>query len=77
MVRRSIRNIPESETWWRFQWNQERIAPRFSDLRHRQGRLIGRMEVLGFPLRDKAFLQTHTEEVLKSSEIEGEVLDRD
>jgi Fic family protein len=46
-------------------------------VRHRQGRLIGRMEVLGFPLRNEAVLQTLTEEVMKSSEIEGEMLDRE
>ena len=46
-------------------------------VRHRQGRLIGRMEALGFDLRAEAFLQTLTEDVLKSSEIEGEVLDKD
>ena len=47
------------------------------DVRHRQGRLIGRMEGLGFQLRAEAVLHSLTEEVLKSSEIEGEKLDRD
>ena len=46
-------------------------------VRHRQGRLIGRMQDLGFPLREEAVLTTLTEDVLKSSEIEGEILDRD
>jgi len=46
-------------------------------VRHRQGRLIGRMEGLGFSLRSEAVLQSLTEDVLKSSEIEGEKLDRD
>ena len=46
-------------------------------MRHRQGRLIGRMEGLGFQLRAEAVLHTLTEDVLKSSEIEGEKLDRD
>jgi Domain of unknown function (DUF4172) len=41
------------------------------------GRLIGRMERLGFTLRAEATLQTRTEEVLKSGEIEDEILDRD
>jgi len=40
-------------------------------------RLIGRMEGLGFELRAEAVLQTLTEEVIKSSEIEGEILDRE
>ena len=42
-----------------------------------QGRLLGRMEALGFDLRDEAHLHTLTEDVVKSSEIEGEELDRD
>ena len=45
--------------------------------RHKQGRLVGRMEALGFPLRNEAALQTLTEEVVKSGEIEGETLDRE
>jgi Fic family protein len=63
--------------WPRFCWDHERVAARLADVRHRQGRLIGRMEGLGFQLRAEAVLQTLTEDVLKSSEIEGEKLDRD
>ena len=44
-------------------------------MRHYQGRLVGRMEALGFQLREEAVLQTLTMDVVKSSEIEGEVLD--
>jgi Fic family protein len=46
-------------------------------VRHKQGRLTGHMEALGFRLRQEAILQTLTADVLKSSEIEGEVLDRE
>src|SRR3546814_6087447 len=35
------------------------------------------MEALGFPLRAEAGLQALTEDVIKSSEIEGEILDRE
>ncbi len=76
-MRRIRRYIHELKDWPRFQWKQEKLAARLSEVRHRQGRLIGRMETLGFPLQDEAVLQTLTEEVLKSSEIEGEVLDRE
>ncbi|MCI5044778.1 MAG: Fic family protein [Aquisalinus sp.] len=69
--------IYELEHWPDFRWDAERIAPRLAHVRHRQGRLIGRMEALGFPLRTEAVLATLTEDVLKSSEIEGEVLDRE
>jgi Fic family protein len=61
--------------WPSLRWNDERLAPKLADVRYRQGRLIGRMEALGFPLREEAILQALTEEVLKSSEIEGEFLD--
>ena len=68
--------IHELKTWPEFHWNRERIADRLAAVRHRQGRLIGRMEALGFNLRSEATLETLTEEVVKSSEIEGEILDQ-
>jgi Fic family protein len=67
----------ELKDWPAFRWNQERLADRLAAVRHRQGRLIGRMEGLGFQLRAEAVLRTLTEEVLKSSEIEGELLDKE
>lgn len=69
--------IHELQEWPGFQWDEALIAQRLAPVRHRQGRLIGRMEALGFPLRTEAVLATLTEDVLKSSEIEGEQLDRD
>ena len=63
--------------WPGFRWDHPRISARLVDVRHRQGRLIGRMEGLGFQLRAEAVLDSLTEEVLKSSEIEGEILSRD
>jgi Fic family protein len=79
MVRRikSETYIHHRTDWPQFRWDHERIASRLVDIRHRQGRLIGRMEGLGFQLRTEAVLNTLTEDVLKSSEIEGETLDRD
>ena len=69
--------IHELPSWPDFRWDPKRLAAPVAALRHRQGRLIGRMEGLGFSLRAEAVLQTLTQDVLKSSEIEGEVLDRD
>jgi len=60
--------------WPRFHWNQETLAVPLAAVRHRQGRLIGRMESLGFPQRGEAMLQTLTLDVVKSGEIEGEIL---
>jgi Fic family protein len=63
--------------WPKFDWKQKDLAEQLASVRHRQGRLIGRMEALGFPLRSEAVLQTLTQDVLKSSEIEGEILKED
>jgi Fic family protein len=67
--------IHELRDWPRFDWNRDRLAEPLAAVRHRQGRLIGHMEALGFNLRQEAILQTLTADVLKSSEIEGEKLD--
>lgn len=69
--------IHESPSWPAFRWDHEVLAEPLGAVRHRQGRLIGRMEALGFSLRSEATLNTLTEDVLKSSEIEGEILDRE
>jgi Fic family protein len=68
--------IHELKDWPGFRWDEGRVARRLAPVRHRQGRLTGRMEALGFPLRAEAVLTTLTEDVLTSSEIEGEILDR-
>ena len=67
----------DQPSWPKFHWDSERISQLLVNVRHRQGRLIGRMEGLGLQLRKEAVLNTLTEDVLKSSEIEGEKLDRD
>ncbi len=67
--------IHELHDWPRFHWNRQHLAELLAEVRHRQGRLIGHMEALGFSLRQDAELQTLTADVLKSSEIEGEKLD--
>ncbi|WP_337289024.1 DUF4172 domain-containing protein, partial [Candidatus Methylomirabilis sp.] len=43
--------LHELKDWPRFHWNRERLAEPLADVRHRQGRLIGYMEALGFTLR--------------------------
>jgi Fic family protein len=69
--------IHELPNWPKFEWDQRGLTKQLAAVRHRQGRLIGRMQALGFPLREEAVLQTLTEDVIKSSEIEGEILDKD
>ena len=69
--------IHQLPAWPKFEWDQYGLARQLAAVRHRQGRLIGRMQALGFALREEAVLRTLTEDVLKSSEIEGEILDKE
>ena len=68
--------IYDRPAWPAFTWNEATIAPRLAAVSRRQGRLVGRMESLGFGFKSEAVLTTLTEDVLKSSEIEGEKLDK-
>jgi Fic family protein len=72
MRRIYIHELPE---WPRFVWNRALLGEPLATVRHRQGRLMGQMEALGFHPREEAVLETMTADVLKSSEIEGERLD--
>lgn len=67
--------IHERKEWPEFKWEVGRIASLLAEVRHLQGRLLGRMEGLGFELREQATLQALTADVVKTSEIEGEKLD--
>ena len=66
--------IHQLAKWPDFTWSNEAILPILSNIRHKQGRLKGYMEVLGFALRNQTTLETLTLDVLKSTEIEGEIL---
>jgi Fic family protein len=74
-MRRIDRYIHQRPSWPKLHWNNETLAGVLADVRHRQGRLVGQMHVLGFGLREEAVLHTLTADVVKSSEIEGEILD--
>lgn len=69
--------IHELKEWPNFFWKQESLASKLTEVRHHQGRLLGRMEGMGFSLQAEANLHTLTLDVLKSSEIEGEILNPD
>lgn len=66
--------IYEHKNWPDFTWDAKVIAGKLAEVRHQQGRLLGRMEGLGFDLRREASLDTLTSDVVKSSAIEGETL---
>lgn len=66
--------IHQQKDWPRFHWNESRLLPLLSKVRHQQGRLLGQMEGLGFHLRGEANLASLTSDVIGSSAIEGETL---
>ncbi len=76
-MRQIKRRIHKLADWPKFRLDRDRLAKPLSSVRHQQGRLIGHMEALGFQLQQEAVLKTLTEDVVKSSEIEGEKLDVD
>ena len=69
--------IYDQPDWPKFRWNHESLDKGPAAVRHKQGRLLGRMEGLGFKFQQEAVLKTLTEDVVKTSEIEGERLDAD
>ena len=68
--------IHQLDDWPAFRWDHAAVSGPLAAVRHRQGRLTGRMDALGFELRSEAVLETLTADVVKSSEIEGEILER-
>lgn len=67
----------ETPEWPALSWDENSLSRLLSEVSREQGRLLGKMEALGFDLRSEAHLRTLTEDVIKSSEIEGEKLERD
>jgi Fic family protein len=68
--------IYDRKEWPEFRWDQAKLAELLAETRHLQGRLLGRMVALGFPLREEATLETLTQDVIKTSLIEGESLNQ-
>ncbi len=73
-MRRISSYIYEQKDWPGFTWNLETVVSRMGKVRHLQGKLMGKMEALGFTLREEAVLDTLTLDVIKSTEIEGQTL---
>jgi Fic family protein len=67
--------IHKLSNWPNFTWDNTELAMPLADVRHQQGLLLGKMSSLGFGIRSEANLSVLTNEVVKSSAIEGEVLD--
>jgi Fic family protein len=66
--------IHEYKNWTTFFWDTEKLTFKLSEIRHRQGLLLGKMKGLGFELKQEANLNTLTNDVIKSSAIEGQNL---
>lgn len=69
--------IYQNVEWPKFIWDNDRLLSTLSSVRNLQGRIIGKMEAIGFNLRNEAVLETLTLDVIKSTEIEGEILNPD
>ncbi|MYC84851.1 MAG: Fic family protein [Acidimicrobiia bacterium] len=67
--------VHEHPGWPQLRWQTDKLADSLAVVRYKQGRLVGQMHSLGFDLRQEAILETLTQDVHKSSDIEGERLD--
>lgn len=70
-----MKSIHESPEWPRFRWDEAKLLPLVAEVRHRQGRVIGKMAGLGFQQRAETSLTNLTAEIIKSNAIEGNFLD--
>lgn len=66
--------IYERKNWTNFTWQEKEISALFGEVRHMQGKIMGKMNALGFSEKEEATLSTLTLDIIKSSEIEGELL---
>ncbi len=69
--------IHQKKEWPELKWKSENLSIPLAEVRHLQGRLLGRMDALGFSLRNEASFHILTQDVLKTSEIEGEQLNKE
>lgn len=69
--------IYQYQNWPNFSWNNEAINLLFGEVRNLQGQISGQMNSVGFTIREETNLQTLTLDIIKSSEVEGELLNYD
>jgi Fic family protein len=69
-----VKYIYQHKNWTDFSWNEKSINSVFGEVRHLQGKLMGQMDAIGFSTKEEATLTALTLDVVKSSEIEGELL---
>lgn len=71
-----MKYIYQNADWHRFSWCGEKIQNLLLEIKKSQGYLLGKMDSLGFDVKNNALLQVLTENIIKSSEIEGQILDK-
>ena len=67
--------IWQKPEWPHFTWDNDEIIALLSRVRMKQGQLLGQLGGLGFEVQKNASLESITEDILRSSEIEGVFLD--
>ena len=72
--KRMVKYIYQQASWPCFTWDEQRMQALLGRVRHLQGKLLGQMSAIGLARREETVLSTLTLDVLKSSEIEGEML---
>jgi Fic family protein len=70
-----VKYIYQYDNWPNFTWEENEIQSLLGKIRHLQGKIFGQINALGFSIKEETMLATLTLDVLKSSEIEGELLD--
>lgn len=66
--------IYQQKNWPTFTWKTNIITRKLGEVRHQQGMILGQMQTLGFRIQEETMLKALTMDVVKSSEIEGELL---
>lgn len=69
--------IYQQDSWPNFIWDDKALISLLARVRNKQGKIIGKMSALGFQLRNEAVLETLTLDVIKTTEIEGVILNQD
>jgi len=69
--------LHQRKNWPAFSWDEPKLSPALGEVRFLQGKIAGRMQTIGFSSRSESLLNTLSTDVLKSSEIEGEILNPD
>ena len=71
-----IKYIYQNADWHSFTYFGDKIQTLLLEIKKAQGYLLGKMDALGFDVKNNALLQVLTENIIKSSEIEGQILDK-